>query len=77
MRCLGEEATLEIPHVGLGQVLVLANKDDSRHPKLFCLVLLQSLTNNFRLADVGARRVRNRIVANEDIDSCVVEFVTS
>ena len=28
LRCFGEKAALEIPHVSLGQILVLAYKDD-------------------------------------------------
>jgi hypothetical protein len=73
----GEEATFEIPHMGLGQVLVLADEDDGRNPEFLRLVLLKSITNDLRFADVSARGVCKRIVANEDIDACLVEFLAS
>jgi hypothetical protein len=64
MSCFGEEAALEIPHMSLGQILVLTDEDDGRNPKLLCLVLLQSLANDLRFADVCAARVGNRVAAN-------------
>ena len=63
--------------MSLGQVLVLADKDDGRNPKLFRLVLLHPLANDFRFADVGAGCVGNRVAANEDIDSGLLEFLAS
>ena len=63
--------------MSLGQVLVLADEDDGRNPKLLGLVLLQSIANDLRLADVSAGRVGMRVAANEDIDSGLVEFLTS
>ncbi len=61
--------------MGLGQVLVFADKDDGRNPELLCLVLLESLANDLRLADVSAGCVGKRVVANEYIDSGLVEFL--
>jgi len=63
--------------MSLGQVLVLADKDDGRNPKLLCLVLLQPLANDLSFAYVGAWCVGNRVAANEDIDSGLVEFLAS
>ena len=58
---------LKIPHMSLGQVLVLADEDDGRNPKLLRLVLLQSLANDLRLADVSARCVGKGVAANENV----------
>ena len=63
--------------MSLGQVLVFADEDDGRNPKLLGLVLLQSLANDLRLADVSAQCVGKRVAANEDIDSGLVEFLAS
>ena len=63
--------------MGLGQVLVLADEDDGRNPELLRLVLLESIANDFRLADVSARGVGQRVAANEDVDSGLVEFLAS
>ena len=41
------------------------------------LVLLESIANDLRLADVSARGVGKRVAANEDIDSGLVEFLAS
>ena len=68
---------LEIPHTCLGQVLVLADENDGRDPELLCLVLLESLPNDLRLADVSAGCVGKRVAANEDIDAGLVEFLAS
>jgi hypothetical protein len=53
--------------MSLGQVLVLADEDDGRNPKLLRLVLLQSLANDLRLADVSARCVGKGVAANENV----------
>jgi hypothetical protein len=63
--------------MGLGQVLVLADKDDGGYPELFCFMLLQSLANDLRFANVGAGGVGLRVVANKDINSSLVEFFAS
>ena len=63
--------------MSLGQVLVLADEDDGRNPKLLRLVLLQSLANDLRLADVSAGCVGERVASDEDINSGLVEFLAS
>ena len=61
----------------LSEILVLADENDGRNPKLLCLVLLESLANDFRLSDVRAGCVGKRVVANEDIDARLFEFLAS
>ena len=61
----------------LSQILVLADKNDGRNPKLLCLMLLESIANDLRLADLGASCVGKRVVANEDIDASLFEFLAS
>jgi hypothetical protein len=39
--------------MSLGQVLILAYKDDGRNPEFLCLVLLQSVANDFRFTNVS------------------------
>src|ERR1035437_8815428 len=63
--------------MSLGQVLVLADEDDGRNPKLLRLVLLQSLANDLRLADVSARCVGKGVAANENVDPRLVELEIS
>jgi hypothetical protein len=72
---LSQETVLEIPHVRLRQVLVFTDKDNGRDPKLFGLVLLQSLPNNLSLANVSSRCVSYRIAADEDIDAGLFQFL--
>ena len=71
----GEKPVLEISHMGLGQVLVLADEDDGRYPELLCFMLFESLANDLRFADVSAGCVGLRVVANEYVDSGFVEFL--
>src|ERR1035438_609220 len=40
LRCFGEKSAFKIPHVSIGQVLVLAYKDDGRNPELPQLIPL-------------------------------------
>jgi hypothetical protein len=61
----------------LSQVLVLADKNNGRNPKLLCLVLLKSITNNLRLPDVGTSGIGKRVVPDEDIDASLFEFLAS
>jgi hypothetical protein len=72
---LGEEAAFKISHMCLSQVLVLADKNDGRDPELLSLVLLESLTNDLRLTDVGAGCIGKRVAANEDINAGLFEFL--
>jgi hypothetical protein len=62
--------------MSFGQVLVLANENNGRNPKFLCLVLLDSIADDFSLTDVCARRVGNRVGSDEDIDSSLVEFLS-
>ncbi|MGA3042190.1 MAG: hypothetical protein ABSF54_15515 [Bryobacteraceae bacterium] len=48
-----QELALEISHMSLGEVFVLADEDDSRDPELLGLVLLKAFANNLGLADVS------------------------
>src|SRR5258708_31367971 len=63
--------------MSLGQVLVFADENNDPHPKLFCLMLPQSLSNHFCFANVCARRVSLWVVADEHIDSGLVELLAS
>ena len=63
--------------MSLGQILVLADENNGRNPKLLRPVLFQSIPNDFRLADVSAGLIGERVAANEDIDSGLVEFLAS
>ncbi len=51
--------------------------NDGRYPELLCFMLLESLANDLRLADVSAGGVGLRVVANKYIDSGLVEFLAS
>ena len=72
---LGKEAALKIPHMSLGQVLVLADEHDGGNPEFLGLVLLEAVANDLRLANVSARCVGKRIGADENVNSGLVEFL--
>jgi len=74
---LGEEAALKKSHMCLGQIFILADENNGRDPKLLCLMLLESLANYLRLADICASCIGNRVAANKDIDSGLFEFLSS
>ena len=63
--------------MGLREVLVLADEDDGRNPKLFCFMLLESVPNDLCLTDVCARSVCERIAARQDVNACLVQFLAS
>jgi hypothetical protein len=73
--CFGKEMAFQIPGMSLGEILVFANEDNGRDPKLFRLMLLQSVTDDLRLSDVSAGRVSERIAADQDIDPGFVQFL--
>jgi len=60
---LSEKLAFEIPYMCLSEILVFANKNNRRDPKLLCLVLLESVANDFRLTDVRSRCIGKRIAA--------------
>src|SRR3954454_22669380 len=75
--CFGQQSALEISHVRLCKILVLADEDDGRNPEFFRFVLLQSVTNDLGLSDVGPGCICKRVATDEDINSCLLQFLAS
>jgi hypothetical protein len=58
----------------LGEIFVLADKEDGRNPELLRFVLLQPVANDFCLTNVGAGRSRGGVGAREDVAPSLVEL---
>src|SRR2546427_8310089 len=71
---LEEKPALQVSHVCLSEILVLADKDDRRDPKFFRLVLFQAVTNDLCLANVGTRRSGDGIGTRENVNACLVKL---
>ena len=61
----------------LGEILVLAYEDDDRVPefKRLRLVLFETLSYDFRFADVGLRVSCVRIGAKKEVDASTLKFL--
>ncbi len=54
--------------MSLREIFVFADKDDCGIPKILCFMLLQSITDNFGLANISQRITRFRIGTKEKIN---------
>ena len=63
---LDEQSTLQIPHMSFREVLIFTDEHDRRQPELLSLILRDPFSDDFRLADVRARHIRDRVIADKN-----------
>ena len=58
-----------------GEVLVLADEHNHRAPKVLCLVLLQSVANDFGFADVGQAVAGVGVDPKQEVDARALQLI--
>lgn len=61
--------------MGLGKILALVNEGDGANPKFLVAMLLESVADDFRFADVGGLFSCVRVNAEQKINSALGEFL--
>ena len=60
---------LQVSHMGLGEVFILADKHYGRNAEFLGLMLLKAISDKLRLADICARRAGQRITAGQNVNA--------